>query len=255
VERLMLLDAVLASPGLTWLTSEREKASYVTRLSAPVPTEHPDASVAVSPPRTVGAFRSTFPIGLDPSGRAVLLYLVTAPWTDEFRTFLQDHAACLRVASSWALRLAFPRPLDRAYGAYQTVVREELETPLHSATIGELKWYFEHRQQAIGHGVNVQTQAFLERAAQVFNTPRFTRLYRRWLKQGDAAFEAVSSPVIAETLASGAGRVECLALPHTYRHLSPLANLVRSAAPPSTAASTATAHPTASARSPVSQPS
>jgi hypothetical protein len=38
------------------------------------------------------------PMGLDPSGRAVLLYLVTAPWTDEFRTFLQDQTAWLRVA-------------------------------------------------------------------------------------------------------------------------------------------------------------
>jgi hypothetical protein len=168
-------------------------------------------------------------MGLDPSGRAVLLYLVTAPWTDEFRTFLQDQAACLQVAQSWTLRLVFPRPLDRAYGAYQTVVREELETPLHRATINELKWYFEHRQPPVGQGVHAQTQAFLDRAAQVFNTPRFTLLYRRWLKQGDAAFEAMSSPVFAEALASGVGRVECLVLPHTYRHLSPLANLVHSA--------------------------
>jgi hypothetical protein len=69
--------------------------------------------------------KSTFPMGLDPSGRAVLLYIVTALWTDEFRTFLQDHAGGLRVVPSWTLRLVFPRPLDRAYGAYQTVVREE----------------------------------------------------------------------------------------------------------------------------------
>jgi hypothetical protein len=134
-----------------------------------------------------------------------------------------------RIVPSWTLRLVFPRPLDRAYAAYQTVVREELETPLHRATIGELKWYFEHRQQVTGQGVHAQTQAFLDRAAQVFNTPRFTLLYRRWLKQGGPAFDAVSSPVIAEALASGAGGVECLVLPHTYRHLSPLADLVRSA--------------------------
>jgi len=130
-----------------------------------------DATVDVSPARTVGAFRSTFPIGLDPSGRAILLYLVTAPWTDEFRTYLQDHAACLRVIPSWTLCLAFPRPLDRAYGAYQAVIREELETPLHRATIRELTWHFEHRQQAIGHGVlNTRTQAFLDRVAEVFKT-------------------------------------------------------------------------------------
>jgi hypothetical protein len=226
VERLMLLDAVLSSPGLTWLTSDREKATHFTGLTAHVPTKDPSDPTVDGNRRTVGAFRSTFPIGLDPSRRAVLLYLVTAPWTDEFRTFLQEHAGCLRMVPSWTLRLVFPRPLDRAYGAYQTVVREELETPLHRATISELKWYFEHRQQAIGQGVHAQTQAFLDRASQVFNTPRFTLLYRRWLKQGDPAFDAVSSPVFAEALASGAGGVECLVLPHTYRHLSPVTSLV-----------------------------
>jgi hypothetical protein len=39
VERLMLLDAVLASPDLTWLTTEREKTTYVSGLTAPAPTE------------------------------------------------------------------------------------------------------------------------------------------------------------------------------------------------------------------------
>jgi hypothetical protein len=58
----------------------------------------------------------------------------------------------------------------------------------------------------------------------VFRTPRFTLLYRRWLKHGDAVFEGLSSPAIAEALNAGTGRVECVVLPHTYRHLSPLVN-------------------------------
>ena len=180
--------------------------------------------------RPVGAFPGTFPIGIDPSGRAVVLYLATVPWTDEFRTFLQGHATFLRVVAAWTLRLVFPRPLDRVYAAYQTVIRDELETPLHRATISELKWYFEHRQKDIGNPVHAMTQGFLDRAAQVFGTPRFTLLYRRWLKHGDAAFEAVSSPVLAEALTSGTARVECLVLPHTYRHLSPLVSHVRARA-------------------------
>jgi hypothetical protein len=40
VEPLMLLDAVLASPDSTWLTSEKEKVAYVAGLTAPAPTEH-----------------------------------------------------------------------------------------------------------------------------------------------------------------------------------------------------------------------
>jgi hypothetical protein len=107
------------------------------------------------------------------------------------------------------------------------VIREELETPLLPATVSELKWYFNHRRAA-GTSVDSQLRAFLDRAAQVFSTPRLTRLYQRWLKHGDTVFEAVASPVLAEALSSGAGRVECVVLPHTYRHLSPLASLVRS---------------------------
>jgi hypothetical protein len=43
------------------------------------------------------------------------------------------------------------------------------------------------------------------------------------LKHGDTVFEGLSSSTIAEALAAGNGRVECLVLPHSYRHLSPLA--------------------------------
>jgi hypothetical protein len=107
------------------------------------------------------------------------------------------------------------------------VIHEELEMPLHRATVNELKWYFEHRQKAASGPVDAQTQAFLNRAAQVYGAPRFTLLYRRWLKHGDTVFEALCSPVIAEALTTGRARVECMVLPHAYRHLSPLVNRVR----------------------------
>ena len=231
VERLMLLDAVLASPDFDWLTTEREKAAYLAGLMTPEAPGHSPALTSGSPSRAAGAFPATFPIGLDAGGRALVLYLATVPRTDDFRVFLQGTAAFLTVVPSWTLRLVFPRPLDRVYTAYQTVVREELETPLHRATIGELQWYFEHRQKAVGQSVHPVTQGFLDRAAKVFNTPRFTLLYRRWLRHGEAAFQAVSSPVFADALASGTGRVECDVLSQTYRHLSPLGKVPRSPQP------------------------
>src|SRR5206468_8407123 len=43
---------------------------------------------------------------------------------------------------------------------------------------------------------------------------------------GDSVLDSVSSTVIGEALGSGAGRVECLVLPHRYEHLSPLVNLI-----------------------------
>jgi len=170
----------------------------------------------------------TLPIGVESDGRTVLLYLATEVSTDTLRTFLQGQAALLRLAPTWTLRIVFPRPLDRVYGAYQTIIHEELESPLRSATIGELKWYFEHRDNATREPVHPQDQRFLDVWERVFGTPRFTALYQRWLKRGNAAFEGPSSPVIAEALKTGAGRVESFVLPHTYRHLSPLVDRRRS---------------------------
>jgi hypothetical protein len=50
VERLMLLDAVLASPILDWLTTEREKAIHLATLMKPGKTR---AIHSVPPPRNL----------------------------------------------------------------------------------------------------------------------------------------------------------------------------------------------------------
>jgi hypothetical protein len=227
IERLMLLDAVIATPDLDWLTTASEKVAHLAKLTASGGAAAPKGpSEAVSRPAV--ELPGAFPIGLAPDGRTILLYLATEPWTDSFRSFLQGHAALLRVATHWTLRLVFPRPLDRVYNAYQTVIREELESPLQPATISELKWYFENRDKATKEPLNPQTQAFLSVGAKAFATPRFNELYRRWLKDGNAVFAGPSSPAIAEALNTGRGRVECIALAHTYRHLSPLVDQTRS---------------------------
>ena len=206
VERLMLLDAVLQTPDLDWLTTAAEKAAHLARLTAGGADASKEQS-AGTPPGTALRPSSAFPIGLEPDGRVVVFYLATEPWTDGFRTFLQEHAALLRVAPTWTLRLVFPRPLDGLCNAYQTVIREELESPLHAATIHELQWYFEHRREAAEGPVHPQTAGFLGTGAKVFGTPRFTEMYRRWLKQGNAVFEGPSSSVIADALRDGRGRV------------------------------------------------
>ncbi len=117
----------------------------------------------------------------------------------------------------------FPRPLDRAYDAYQAVIHEELESPLHPVTISELQSYFELRLEAArGEPMHPLNQGFLRRGQEVFAAARFTAMYHRWLKHRDAVFAGPSSPAIAEALNSGRGRVESLVLPHLYRHLAPL---------------------------------
>lgn len=179
-------------------------------------------------PDSVSQFPGTFPIGLDASGRVVLLYLATVPWTEDFRTFLVGHTALLRVTPTWTLRLVFPQPLHRAFTAYEAVIHEELESPLQVDTIRDLTRHFFHRRRGTDlSSIPESLRAFLNRCAAVFGGPRFTHLYRRWLTEKDAALAPLSA-LIPEAVASGRAQIECTVLPHTYEHLSPLVSRRRS---------------------------
>jgi hypothetical protein len=175
---------------IRWLASQTRSEPADAKLNAPT---------AVAPePRT--GFTGTLPFGVDSSGRVVFFYLATVPWTEDFRRFLHRQAAILRLTAAWTLRLVFPRPIDGAYEAYETVIREEFETPLQPATIRELKRDFERRRAAGDGGLRTVGDGLLNTGAQTFAGPRFAHLYRRWLKHGDATFEAVSSGATAEAL-------------------------------------------------------
>ena len=122
----------------------------------------------------------------------------------------------LGVPPAWPLRLVFPQPLHRASADYETVVHEELESPLHADTIFDLKRYFFHRRRRTDpNAIPEALRAFLDRCAQAFAGPRFGLLYRRWLTDGDHAFSGAR--MIAEALASGRAHVECVVLPHGYQ--------------------------------------
>jgi len=222
VERLMVLDAVLGMPDVEWLTTAAEKAALLERLTADASSGAPlapaIAGASDAPPRLL----SGAPIGVDSRHRIVLLFLATEPDVEGFRTFLQAQATLLRAVPMWTLRIVFPRPLDRTFSAYQAIVREEFESPLHAATISELTWYFEHRRVAMREALHPTTRQTFDVAVKTFGDPRFTAMYQRWLRRGKAVFGGPSSPAIAEALASGRGRVESVVLPHVYRHLFPL---------------------------------
>ncbi len=199
----MRLDAALTSPDLDWLTTRSEKVADLQTRTARHSLERSVNATAEDPPHLANQFPGTLPIGIDPNGQLVLLYLATVPWTDAFRTFVVGHRALLRVTPEWTLRLVFPQPLRRAFPTYQTVVHEELESPLHADTIYDLKRYFFHRQRGTDlNAIPESLRAFLKRCAEVFAGPRFAHLYGRWLTEGDAALTPVS-PVIPGALASG----------------------------------------------------
>jgi hypothetical protein len=216
--RLMRLDAALISPHLDWLTTNAEKQAY---LAAKNVADTSDPSVEALVPNGSDLFPGTFPIGVDASGRVVLLYVVTVPWTDDFRLFLVGHVPLLSVTPAWTLRVVFPQALQRAVDDYRSAVREELESPLQPATLNDLKWYFFHRRRGDFAAIADILRARYTRCARVFAGPRFARLYQQWRADETAELPQVPASVV-EALSAGRAEFHCDVLPYTYEQFSPL---------------------------------
>ena len=222
VERVMLLDAVLAEAELTWLATEREKVSHFTRQTRLQPQELPHLTFGKPPSTTVRYFPDKLPIGVDSGNcRHVFVYLVTRRLPVDFRGYLHRHAELLRALSTWTIRLLVPRHLAGVVRRYQAAVRDELASPLKPDTFDELRWFFEQRRSAADKPAIVADARF-QRAQEVFATPRFRVLYRTWLEHGEPALQATLSPVLSEALARRSGELEWQVLPHEYHHLASL---------------------------------
>jgi hypothetical protein len=222
-ERLMRLDAALISPELEWLTTRPEKLAYLSARGGPGAAE---PTAAGTTPERPDHRPGTFPIGIDAAGRAVLLYVATLPWTDDFRSFLVGHVGVLSLAPEWTLRVVFPTSLRRAVPDYDRAAQEELANRLDPQTLNDLRWYFFHCRRRTdwseytGPGGDL-VKARFARCAKAFAGPRFTRLYRRWLAEDDAVLTPVPTTV-SEAIATGRADLDLRVLPHTYDHLSPL---------------------------------
>jgi hypothetical protein len=93
-ERLMRLDAALISPEFDWLITRSDKVAY---LAAKKSRGSSEGSADPTTRAQVELFPGTFPIGVDGTGRPVLVYVATKPWTEDFRLFLEGHLPLLAV--------------------------------------------------------------------------------------------------------------------------------------------------------------
>lgn len=224
VERLMVLDAVLADRAFTWLGTEQDKRSYfMRRVGERVKlAEFPHLRFGDGPTSTVRYFPDKLPIGIQPDRTDhVFLYLVTSPVPIDFRLFLLRHAEILRALYRWTIRVLFPRPFAKAIPLFQHAARDHLATPLPPAAVQALEWFFAERGRRQNAASPARDERFVS-ASRAYRAPRFRALYRQWLEEGNPALWAAGSAVLRDALARDEGRVEFVELTYQYLHLSPL---------------------------------
>ena len=137
IERVMILDAVLAEPKLVWLGPATDKMRFLAgeadEASRLRQDEYPHLCFGEGAGQVTRYFPDKVPIGATACGSPhVFLYLVTKPSPVDFRAFLLRHAELLRAVREWTIRLLFPRSLSKATLAYQNAARDHLVTRLES---------------------------------------------------------------------------------------------------------------------------
>jgi hypothetical protein len=222
IQRLMVLDAIVEDPDLVWLGAADEKAAHLLALTRIEQADLPHVAVGEGEARTVRYFPDRLPIGIHLAGRGVVVYVVTDPWLDEFRLFLERHAALLRSLPAWTLRIVVPPQFPDIAQRSKQVVWNQLLTPLKTEMLDELRWYFEQVRSHPTSSRSDDLDERLYRARDAFSAPRFKALYKAWKQNGEPALAGAGSHAISDAVDAGAGRVETLELGHRYGHLSPL---------------------------------
>jgi hypothetical protein len=133
IERMMLLDTVLADRDIVWLATERDKWRHFClhlgeRLKA---DEYPRLVFGNGADKTVRYFPDKLPIGVDEQNdRHVFVFLATDRTPMDFRQFLLRHAELLTPLHRWTIRIVFPRERANLRSTYEAVVYDQLARPL-----------------------------------------------------------------------------------------------------------------------------
>lgn len=225
IERLMILDAVLAFPETAWLATEREKVAYFTRSQGVPTTEMPRLVFEARGTQSIRYFHDKLPIGISPAGADVtFVFLALTPDADGLRDFLTERRALLQRLNRWTLRVVLPSFLASWREACRAVISAFCSAPIRAAVLDEFRWFCAARKarESGSTGREATEQMRYSTARRAFGAPRFYRAYRAWLTEGDAALGELQSPLFHERLQRGDIRFETYVLPHQYQHLAPV---------------------------------
>lgn len=224
MERLMILDAILDQPAIPWLATEGDKWAHFIRTFGTALTVEwlPQLRFGAPPHVTVRYFPDRQPVGIVEPGEAyTFLYLATKPSTVDLHAFLQRHAELLRTVPKWTVRVLLPPHLCKAQGPYLRALRLELGTRMAPAMADEFRWWCRARKAGAATRLPGDSERWAK-ASRAFASPRFRALYRSWCMLGDYIIDSAVSPILADAMERGTGRIECEVLTRPYLHLSTL---------------------------------
>ena len=225
VERLMVLDAVLADRTCTWLGTEFDKRSYFTRrLRERVKLdEFPRLTFGTGTPARHRYLPDKLAIGIsDGDENHVFVYLVTSGVPMDFRLFLLRHAEVLRGLYRWTVRVLVPSPFVPAIRLFGQAARETLATPLAPSNAEALCSVFRGRRRR-----RDTASALPIRSCAPCRSPTVRRGSARCSGRGnnfgDPVVWAAQSGGLRDALQRGEGRVEFVKLTRQLPcHLSSL---------------------------------
>lgn len=223
VQRLMILDGVLADRNCWWMGTENDKRTFLstTRQMGIASPDYPLIAFGSGPQKTVRYFPDKLPIGVRKRdlSQHVFLYLVTKPLPVDFRQFLLRHAELFRLVGTWTVRLLVPRNFWNSVALYKAAVRDELWTPMEPSITDQLKTFFRDRRQVGGH-ISEPSNEYLAKAFRQYGMARFASLYRAWRCMGDRVLWAAHSTILRDARSRGWGACEIHPLPGQYLQLT-----------------------------------
>jgi hypothetical protein len=223
VERLMLLDAVLADTKHWWLGTERDKVAYFddafekdTRLF------YPKLTFGEGRQKTIRYFPDKLPIGIAKGDRRhVFLYLVTRRVPSDFRAFLIRHVDLLGSVDEWTIRILVPKRFWNAVALHKFAIRDTYIKRLTPAEVEQFDWFCRLRR-----GLTNERDPYLSldpaRAARKFGTARFRALERVWEREGKFGLWSFQHDFLLDKFRLRRGAIRFVPLPHQYLQLTPL---------------------------------
>ena len=168
-----MLDAMLDNPDMVWLATPDEKVAHLTTLTGIALEDLPHLVIGTGESRQVRHFPDRLPLGIHPEGHVVLVYLSLDPFRDDFRAFLQRHAAMLAGLTAWTIRVVLPAHRAIAAEDFEKMARSQLAGRLSPAAWDELRWYFERLRTGRSDGETDADRSRFRRDQHAFQGRRY----------------------------------------------------------------------------------